>query len=258
MTANWVATIQGRREDTADVSDSRGDGIDFIVKEGDVYSTAALSVVLPTRKPYVPTFRSDVSIFLVKSSSSDEGRLTAWFGGGSDLTPYYLIDEDVVGFHSHLKRMCNEHSPPGRQLGRKRLAVVPCDEAGVRRLLLPPHGGGALRHGGAFFNDLPATSSLLAFVRDVARGWTPSWLLIAAQRGRMDYTEEEKNWQMLWRYRSWRSTCCTIRGSSLDANTGGVIVSVSPGIAFDYNHIPEEGSEDEWLVEVLKNPKDWS
>merc|ERR1712176_1223835 len=35
------------------------------VKAGDAYSAAALSIVLHARSPFVPTFRSDVRIFLV-------------------------------------------------------------------------------------------------------------------------------------------------------------------------------------------------
>ncbi len=32
-----------------------------------------------------------------------------WFGGGTDLTPYYLDEEDVVNFHTVLKRTCDQH-----------------------------------------------------------------------------------------------------------------------------------------------------
>ena len=39
----------------------------------------------------VPTFRADVRVFQVG------GEL--WFGGGADLTPYYLVDEDAQDFH---------------------------------------------------------------------------------------------------------------------------------------------------------------
>lgn len=76
---------------------------DLDIQAGDVYSAAALSIVLHSRSPMVPTFRSDVRIFYVES----EGGTMAWFGGGADLTPYYLFDEDVTFFHnmvSHLDR----------------------------------------------------------------------------------------------------------------------------------------------------------
>lgn len=75
---------------------------DLDINPGDVYSAAALSIVLHSRSPMVPTFRSDVRIFFVESDQST----MAWFGGGADLTPYYLFDEDVTFFHNMVSLSC--------------------------------------------------------------------------------------------------------------------------------------------------------
>jgi coproporphyrinogen III oxidase len=75
---------------------------DLDIQPGDVYSAAALSIVLHSRSPMVPTFRSDVRIFFVESEKST----MAWFGGGADLTPYYLFDEDVTFFHNMVSPPC--------------------------------------------------------------------------------------------------------------------------------------------------------
>ena len=32
-----------------------------------------------------------------------------WFGGGTDLTPYYLYEDDVTYFHQTLKDACDKH-----------------------------------------------------------------------------------------------------------------------------------------------------
>ena len=37
----------------------------------------------------------------------------------------------------------------------------------------------------------------------------------------------------------------------------GVMVSAPPMIAYDYNHVPRPGSEEERLVGILKRPRDW-
>ena len=34
-----------------------------------------------------------------------------WFGGGTDLTPYYLSEEDAVNFHKCLKEACDSNDP---------------------------------------------------------------------------------------------------------------------------------------------------
>jgi coproporphyrinogen III oxidase len=52
---------------------------------GQQYAAAALSLVFHPRSPFVPTFRADVRRFTVAGNS--------WYGGGADLTPYYLFDE---------------------------------------------------------------------------------------------------------------------------------------------------------------------
>ena len=240
LTADRAATIQGRQKQ---------DG-DLVVKEGDIYSAAALSVVLHTRNPFVPTFRSDVRIFLVKSATEDSSA-TAWFGGGSDLTPYYLIDEDITRFHKDLKRMCDSHGLSYAQM--KQL----CDEY----FYLPArseHRG----TGGIFFDDLSATSATLSFVKDVAEGWMPSWLPIVDKNSNKEFTEEQKHWQCLRRGRYLEFNLLYDRGvkfglANANPRVEGVMVSAPPMIAFDYNHVPEEGSEEERLVKVLKQPKDW-
>jgi coproporphyrinogen III oxidase len=51
----------------------------------------------------VPTFRADIRRFTVGGVS--------WFGGGADLTPYYLQEEDAESFHAHWRQLCDEHDP---------------------------------------------------------------------------------------------------------------------------------------------------
>ena len=38
----------------------------------------------------------------------------------------------------------------------------------------------------------------------------------------------------------------------------GVMVSAPPEIAFDYKHTVPEGSEEERLVQILKQPQEWA
>ena len=245
LSADRAATIQGRQE--------QQEG-DLVVKEGDIYSAAALSVVLHTRNPFVPTFRSDVRIFLVSSDDS----AVAWFGGGSDLTPYYLIDEDISKFHKDLKQMCDSHFPESNEynLSHAKMKQL-CDEY----FYLPArseHRG----TGGIFFDDVPATPSTLSFVKDVATGWMPSWLPIVEKNGKKEYTEEQKHWQCLRRGRYLEFNLLYDRGvkfglANANPRVEGVMVSAPPNIAFEYNHVPLGGSEEERLLKILKQPIDW-
>ena len=62
-----------------------GDGTEF-------YATG-ISLVLHPSNPFVPTVHANFR-YLERGSGS-------WFGGGTDLTPYYPKIEDVVHFHGH-------------------------------------------------------------------------------------------------------------------------------------------------------------
>ena len=248
LTADRAAAIQGRQQQ------EEGDSL---VQEGDTYSAAALSVVLHTRNPFVPTFRSDVRIFLVKSATDDSS--VAWFGGGSDLTPYYLIDEDIFKFHNDLKQMCDSHFPEKNEYNLSHTQMKQlCDEY----FYLPArseHRG----TGGIFFDDLPATTSTLSFVKDVATGWMPSWLPIVEKNGNTAWTDEQKHWQCLRRGRYLEFNLLYDRGvkfglANANPRVENVMVSAPPKIAFDYNHVPAKGSEEERLLKVLKEPKDWT
>lgn len=68
---------------------------------GQPYSAAAMSLVFHSAHPLIPTLRADVRLFEV------EGR--AWFGGGCDLTPFYLFDQDATQFHGFWKEICDRH-----------------------------------------------------------------------------------------------------------------------------------------------------
>lgn len=229
-----------------------------IVQTGDMYSAAALSVVLHTRNPFVPTFRSDVRIFLVKPSSTSLTGTVSWFGGGSDLTPYYLIDNDIVEFHTHLKELCDRHTSitNNENLLYHKLKCS-CDEY----FYLPAraeHRG----TGGIFFDDVSSSPSTLKFVMDVARGWMPSWLPIVTRNRDREYTPDEKHWQCLRRGRYLEFNLLYDRGVRFglvneNPRIEGVMVSAPPIIAYNYNHVPASGSEEERLIKILKQPIDW-
>lgn len=85
LSAERAAAIRGRQDDQSQAQQ---------IKEGDEYSAAALSMVLHTRSPFVPTFRSDVRIFMVQPSSSGDSTCSeslAWFGGEVLFILLYII-----------------------------------------------------------------------------------------------------------------------------------------------------------------------
>jgi len=246
LTSERASSIQGRQENS-------------IIREGDEYAAAALSIVMHTRSPMVPTFRSDVRIFLVQPSGKRHGEkdVLAWFGGGADLTPYYLFDDDISFFHGMYQDLCMEHSSKTKGLIDFKTMKKACD----KYFYLPArseHRG----TGGIFFDDMPATPETLSFVQDVADTWMPSWLPIIEKRGIMSFSEQQKQWQLLRRGRYLEFNLLYDRGvkfglANATPRVEGVMVSAPPLIAWEYNHAVEEGSEEERLMKILKKPVDW-
>jgi coproporphyrinogen III oxidase len=185
LTAERAATIRGRQQ-AADSSTTS-----TTIQAGDTYSAAALSMVLHSRNPLVPTFRSDVRIFQVRGQGGGNDDSLTWFGGGADLTPYYLFAEDIQMFHHLYHVLCSQYD----DFDYHELKQA-CDDY----FYLPArseHRG----TGGIFFDDVVANDTSRAFVQNVAKTWMPSWLPIVQKRNDIKYTEEQKYWQKLRRGR---------------------------------------------------------
>jgi coproporphyrinogen III oxidase len=264
LTADRAATIRSRHQTSP-------------IQAGDKYSAVALSMVLHSSNPMVPTFRSDVRVFLVQSSpaggdgggggdgddSSNKGETLAWFGGGADLTPYYLFEDDVGFFHGLYRDLCDSHlsdlldDDDSSSLFSYASMKKACDDY----FYLPAraeHRG----TGGIFFDDMPVTPGSTAFVQGVADTWMPSWLPIVEQRQSLTYSDQQKQWQLLRRGRYLEFNLLYDRGvkfglANANPRVEGVMVSAPPMIAFEYNHKIEEDSPEAALTRVLKEPREW-
>lgn len=242
LTAERAATIRARN--------------DVDIRPGDLYSAAALSMVLHTRSPMVPTFRSDVRIFMVKDSTDDTAPAMAWFGGGADLTPYYLFRDDIAGFHTDYRDLCDQHLDDMEEF-----SYIAMKEACDAYFYLPAraeHRG----TGGIFYDDMPLSEASIAFTKDVVDTWMPSWLPIVERRQAASYSQAQKQWQLLRRGRYLEFNLLYDRGvkfglSNANPRVEGVMVSAPPIIAYEYNHKVEGGSREEELMKILKEPIDW-
>ena len=135
------------------------------VKAGDRFEAAALSLVLHAKSPHVPTLRGDARCFVV-FDENDEPR-EAWYGGGCDLTPCYVVEDDIRGFHAHWRDVCK---------GRYQEMKQTCD--GYFYLPLRQEHRGV---GGVFWDD-DASADADALARRVLETMIASWAPIVARR----------------------------------------------------------------------------
>jgi coproporphyrinogen III oxidase len=218
------------------------------------FFAAGLSIVLHPKNPMAPTVHLNYRYF--ETANPDGSSNAWWFGGGSDLTPSYLFDEDAIHFHSLLKGACDKHDKAYYPRFKKW-----CDEYFNNK-----HRGESRGVGGIFFDDLDETEKdqeqLFSFVKDCLATFLPSYLPIIQKRKDMPYTEHEKNWQQIRRGRYVEFNLVHDRGTSFGLNTPGsrvesILMSLPLSARWQYMHQPEPGSKEDRLLNVLKKPIQW-
>ena len=103
---------------------------------GRTFRATGVSLVLHPQSPMVPTTHANFRC-LTKGNA-------LWFGGGADLTPYYLFEEDAVHFH----QTCKEALQPFGDEYHPRFKKW-CDEYFYLKHRKEPRG-----IGGIFYDDL--------------------------------------------------------------------------------------------------------
>jgi coproporphyrinogen III oxidase len=213
--------------------------------EGRQFYAAGISLVLHPRSPLVPTTHANFR-FIVQGAK-------AWFGGGADLTPYYLFDEDAAHFHQTLKAACDRHDPSSYARFKKE-----CD-----RYFWLKHRGEARGVGGLFFENMGGDlEKELAFVEDCGRSFLPAYLPIVERRKGQPFTPEQRAWQEIRRGRYVEFNLLYDRGTIFGLETRGrtesILMSLPPRVRWVYDHHPAPGSEEARLVETLSSPREWA
>ena len=225
----------------------------FGVEGGDFFA-CGLSLVLHPINPFIPTVHANWRYFEMYDG---EGNIvTQWFGGGQDLTPYYLFDEDAIHFHSVCKDACDKHSKEFHPKFKET-----CD-----KYFWNTHRNEARGIGGLFFDYLKTTEQFSMqdrynFVTEVGNSFLNSYVPIVEKRKEITYNREQKDWQEVRRGRYVEFNLVHDRGTLFGLKTNGriesILMSLPPVVQWVYNQEPVEGSEEAKLLEVLAEPKNW-
>ena len=225
----------------------------FNADEGTFFA-CGLSLVLHPINPMIPTVHANWRYFEMYDTTGK--MVTQWFGGGQDLTPYYLFDEDAIHFHTVCKNVCDSYSPDFYSTFKKN-----CDD-----YFWNAHREEARGVGGLFFDYLKATNSFTIldrynFVTAVGASFLESYLPIVKKRKDIPFTISQKDWQEIRRGRYVEFNLVHDRGTLFGLKTNGriesILMSLPPVVQWKYNYSPEENSEEEKLIKVLTNPKEW-
>lgn len=222
---------------------------------GDVdFFACGLSLVLHPQNPFIPTVHANWRYFEMYDKSG--AIIDQWFGGGQDLTPYYLFEEDAKHFHTICKTACDRHNPDFYPKYKKQ-----CDN-----YFWNAHRNEARGIGGLFFDYCKASEDFTLqqwhdFVTEVGNSFTEAYLPIVERRKHVEYSKENRNWQELRRGRYVEFNLVHDKGTLFGLKTNGriesILMSLPPHVQWIYNYNPEAGSEEEKLVNILQKPIDW-
>lgn len=222
---------------------------------GDVdFFACGLSLVLHPKSPMVPTVHANWRYFEMYDKEGTVVR--SWFGGGQDLTPYYLFEEDAVHFHTVCQTACDKHNPDFYAQYKKQ-----CDE-----YFWNAHRDEARGIGGLFFDRLEATDTMSMqqwydFVTEVGNSFLEAYVPIVERRMNLPFAEEQRTWQEIRRGRYVEFNLVHDKGTLFGLKTNGriesILMSLPPHVQWVYDHHPIEGSDEDRLLKVLVNPVDW-
>jgi coproporphyrinogen III oxidase len=228
--------------------------------EGRAFYATGVSLVLHPRSPRVPTVHANFRYI-------EKGDLW-WFGGGSDLTPCRLYEEDARHFHRVWKDVCDRHDPSYYARFKKW-----CDE-----YFYLPHRGETRGIGGIFFDDLTGDAArLFRFWKDAGSAFLEAYIPLVEKRRSETFSQEEREHQLLRRGRYVEFNLLYDRGTVFGLKTSGrvesILMSLPPLVRWDYvspdqpprvspDQPPRGGGElgtgpEAELLKVLRKPRDW-
>ena len=225
----------------------------FKVKEGSFFA-CGLSLVIHPKNPMIPTVHANWRYF--ELYKSDGSLADAWFGGGQDLTPYYLIEEDAMHFHKVCKTACDKHDQ----------AFYPKYKEACDRYFWNAHRDEARGIGGLFFDYLKETGEQhleqwYAFVTEIGNSFISAYVPIVEKRKNLTYTDKQREWQEIRRGRYVEFNLVHDKGTLFGLRTNGriesILMSLPPHVQWQYNHSPEAGSDEDKLLQTLKEPRAW-
>ncbi|HTB53241.1 MAG TPA: oxygen-dependent coproporphyrinogen oxidase [Ferruginibacter sp.] len=222
---------------------------------GDKWFACGLSVVIHPVNPFVPTVHCNYRMF--ELYNEDNEVMDRWFGGGTDLTPYYLFEEDAKHFHQAYKNACDAFDT----------AFYPKFKTTCDNYFVNFHRNNERRGIGGIFYDYQRPDDnkdvdfWINFAKRCGDSFIEAYIPIVEKRKNTPYTDQNKHWQEIRRGRYVEFNLVHDRGTLFGLKTNGriesILMSLPPTVRFEYNYQPVPGSEEDKLLQACLNPVDW-
>ena len=209
-----------------------------------------VSVISHPKNPHVPTSHMNVRLFCL--FDSDDNIKDWWIGGGYDLTPYLPYSDDIKDWHKQAKRFLDSFDETYYKNFSKE-----CND-----YFYIPHRKERRGVGGIFFDnekDLSIENSL-SFLENVAKQYLNSYLKIASKRKDTEYSQAEKEFQLIRRGRYVEFNLVYDRGTAFGLQSDGRIESILASLPAEVKWSYKKDNEYEALEKNLLKyiNKDWN
>jgi coproporphyrinogen III oxidase len=223
--------------------------------DGDEWFACGLSLVIHPLNPFVPTVHCNYR--MLELYGANEKIIDRWFGGGTDLTPYYLFEDDAKHFHQTYKNACDDFDKHFYPSFKKQ-----CDDYFVNH-----HRDNERRGIGGIFYDYQRASAEhnVQFWVNLARvcgyAFIDAYIPIVEKRKYATYNDAHRHWQEIRRGRYVEFNLVHDRGTLFGLKTNGrtesILMSLPPTVRFEYNYQPQAGSEEDKLLQACLKPREW-
>lgn len=213
------------------------------------FFATGVSIVIHPHSPMVPIIHMNVRYFELSNGMH-------WFGGGIDLTPHYVVEEDARYFHQELKKVCDAHHPEYYASFKK----------WADDYFFIKHRNETRGVGGIFFDHLKEEKGFTKeqrfdFVKSVGLAFAPIYTHFMNANKVLPFSETEKQWQYLRRGRYVEFNLVWDRGTKFgletDGRTESILMSLPPQANWTYNHQVKEDSQEAKTLSLLKKGISW-
>jgi coproporphyrinogen III oxidase len=225
------------------------------VEQDDFFATG-ISIVIHPNHPLVPIIHMNIRYFEMPSSFNNDTPPVCWFGGGIDLTPHYVVEDDARYFHQQLKQVCNQFN----QDFYERFKTWADNYFYIK------HRDETRGIGGIFYDRLTATDEItwetvFEFSKALGRSFIPIYTELVNRNRDKQFTDNQQQWQYQRRSRYTEFNLVYDAGTKFGLETNGriesILMSLPPTAKWVYNYHAQPGSEEEKTLSLLKKGINW-
>lgn len=221
----------------------------FGVEEDQFFATG-VSIVIHPSNPHIPIIHMNIRYFELNEN-------IRWFGGGIDLTPHYVIEDDARFFHKQMKTVCDKHAG----------TFYDDFKIWADNYFFIKHRNETRGIGGVFYDKLTPEKTGLTYEEifnfscDLGRTFAPTYIELVNRNRNKSFSQEEKDWQLLRRGRYVEFNLVYDSGTKFGLETNGRIESILMSLPAQANWVydfkAKEGSAEQHTLDLLKKGVNW-